>query len=421
MKILRNVGGYSLLTVLLMITVFTIICLAFIGYSYTTSKQSVTVENQTKSVAFAEMGISFVEAAINDIYQSNKDEIDDEILAEMENDLSNTDYTDLALEKMNDRLQTGLEMLFNLEENTFENNTIPDPIFVKNINSDETNPNIQIRDFKIVKNSDENNITLSFVSEGKDVKGDAVPLRANMVINITPNEEDEGGIHVGIGLPTFNSIPEPSASDCGFPKDCNSLLIKPILGIINPIITINLNKLIDKTIYSTENLIFNANLNSSENLKLHAIEEIIISDNMNNANNLLLETLSDLTLNGNTDFIGNSILYVGNNMTNNKHLNITGKTVALIEGNLNIKDKFDLASQAKMCVKGNVNIDNLEYITIDSDIGLIVKNKVFVNGSQYTEQISGIKTSPKDWEELCECQIPYSWDENVSNNVEYQY
>lgn len=427
MKTLKNESGYSLLSALLIITIFTIIFLAFVGYSFTTSKQNTTVEKQSKSVAFAEMGINYVEAAINDIYKSNKDDIDDEILAEMKSDVTDKDYTDLALDKMKTCIEQGLEDLFNLEENTFLNNSVPNPIYVKSINSDISNPNIIIRDFNLIKNSTDDKITISFVSEGKNVGGDNVQLQTEMEITITENEENDGGIHVGVVLPKFNSIIAPSGGYCDFPKNCDGLLIKPAAGLLESVIeflttiTDNINNTVNKTIFSTKGITLNGNLNSTESLKLHAVERILINDNMNNSNNLVLETLSNLTLNGNTDFLGNSTLYIGKSLTNNKHLNLTGDTVAFVEENLNINDKFNMSSNAKMCVKNNINIKDLSYITIDSDLGLIVKNKVFVNGRETTEQIAGIKTSENNWEELCECQIPYTWAKDISNNVDYQY
>ncbi|MEL4024536.1 hypothetical protein [Lysinibacillus endophyticus] len=63
-KYFYNDEGYSLLIVLLIISIFTILILSFIRISASTTKQNIIVEDNFKSAALAEMGVEFYTTAI---------------------------------------------------------------------------------------------------------------------------------------------------------------------------------------------------------------------------------------------------------------------------------------------------------------------------------------------------------------------
>lgn len=430
MKMLKNEDGYSLLTVILMMTIFTIIFLAFFSYSFNTVKQNKVVETQTQSVSLSEMGVSFFQTAITDIYEDKQSEVNNYILGEIAKDnpvKSNDDYTNLAINKMDELIRKGLKDQLGFDPAV-------DPHFINEINSDSS---YTIKDFHMDKDLLNNEIKINFNSIGKDGVEDA-PLRSDMTISVTSKTNNTGGINIGLKLPNFNQVQKPSG--------CISVVCGDLLDLIDGVLdwlVNNLNNVTNKTVYSTSGLSLgkNDNINSSENLSIHAVENINILGNVNSAVNLLLETQgnatfgsqlntsgnskvfikNDLTTNGNTDFLGSSLVYVGKDLINNKHLNLGGTSTTLIEGNAKINDKLNMSSSAKMCVKGNVEINNLSDININSNIGLIVKNKILVNGEEYLESITGVTTGKEHYEQICEPSLPYSWADGIHKNVNYSY
>lgn len=71
----KNEKGYALVTVLLTLTIFMVLALSFMGQSANSAKQNLAVEDKAKSTAMAEMGISYVELAVRNIYQEKLDEV----------------------------------------------------------------------------------------------------------------------------------------------------------------------------------------------------------------------------------------------------------------------------------------------------------------------------------------------------------
>jgi hypothetical protein len=75
----KNEEGYALLTVLLIITLFMVLFLAFTGQAFNTVKQNKIIEKSSQSVALAEMGVTYYEKAIQNVYFANITEIINEI------------------------------------------------------------------------------------------------------------------------------------------------------------------------------------------------------------------------------------------------------------------------------------------------------------------------------------------------------
>lgn len=68
---LKNQSGYALVTVLLIITIFMMLFLAFTGQAFNTVKQNQVIEKDSQSVALAEMGVTYYEKAIQNVYYAN--------------------------------------------------------------------------------------------------------------------------------------------------------------------------------------------------------------------------------------------------------------------------------------------------------------------------------------------------------------
>ncbi|WP_147532520.1 hypothetical protein [Bacillus marasmi] len=430
MKESSNENGYSLITILLFITIFTIIFLSFIGYSFNTVKHNKVVETQTKTVTLAEMGVSFIQTAITDIYHARQTEVDNYILAEIQKDnpvKTNDEYTNLAINKTATYLQEDIKNYLGYDPNV-------NPVLQKDINSDSA---YFINNFTINSDTDKNEIRISFDSTGTDGEKKS-PINSEMIIQLSPKMDNDSGIHLGIKIPNFNQILKPD----GCNSDVCGDLIELVDGVLDWIVN-NLNNVTNKTIYSTHGIDLdkNDNINSSENLKMHAVGTINIAGNMNNALNLLLETQSDaifgsqlrtegnsklfiknnMITQGNTDIDHNSLVYVGNDLTNNKHLNLKGDSSTYVEETAKVNDMLNISSNAKMCVKNNVELTNLSNINIDSSIGLIVNGKILLNGYEYKDSIRGVKVGPEIYNQLCEPTLPYEWAKEIENNVNYSY
>ena len=65
----KNEQGYALVSVLLIVTVFTIIFLSFMGQAFSSVKQNQMAEKTTRSVAAAEMGISYYQVTIQKLFK----------------------------------------------------------------------------------------------------------------------------------------------------------------------------------------------------------------------------------------------------------------------------------------------------------------------------------------------------------------
>ncbi|MGM0900251.1 MAG: hypothetical protein ACQEXB_03890 [Bacillota bacterium] len=114
---LENQDGYALVTVLLIITIFMMLFLAFTGQAFNTVKQNQLIEKNSQSVALAEMGVTYYEKAIQNVYYANITDIINDI-AELRQK-----QTDKLLEKEEEfqKLDAEVQQLY-LEGNGLDNN-----------------------------------------------------------------------------------------------------------------------------------------------------------------------------------------------------------------------------------------------------------------------------------------------------------
>src|SRR4051812_42312124 len=76
---LKNEQGYALVTVLVIIVVFMIISLSFMGQAFSSVKQNQVVEKKSRSVAAAEMGISYYQVEIQKAFEAKQQSVSDYI------------------------------------------------------------------------------------------------------------------------------------------------------------------------------------------------------------------------------------------------------------------------------------------------------------------------------------------------------
>ena len=75
MNNIKNEQGFALVSVLMILTILMVVSLSFMGQAANSIKQNQIVEDSSHSVAVAEMGVSYYEVAIQNIYEIKKEEI----------------------------------------------------------------------------------------------------------------------------------------------------------------------------------------------------------------------------------------------------------------------------------------------------------------------------------------------------------
>lgn len=86
-SILRNESGYTLVIVLLIITLFTVFTLSFMAISANTTKQNEVAERNIQSVTLAEMGITYFQQAISNSFETHKAGVINKIKLQRDDDI----------------------------------------------------------------------------------------------------------------------------------------------------------------------------------------------------------------------------------------------------------------------------------------------------------------------------------------------
>ena len=420
---LVNESGNSLLTVFLIITIFSILFLSFLGQSFSGVKQNQVVEKKSQSVALAEMGINYFQVALKDIYLANQDSVNTAVLEQIDIDnpeKSNDEYTNLAINKMSDAIKNGIKQEFGKDYNSY-------PLLKKDIASDAS---FSIKNLHIEEDTVTNEIRISFVSVGTEIEKSS-PLKMEMTIKVTPKAENPGGIKIDLDAVVFNNIQRPGLLD----------------SLIDSLLNLNSN-LFNKTLYALGKLTLNgsASANTLTNVKLHSGNDLTIGDEVIYAENLFIETNGKLNINGpftvgNTAGESSNILVNGNLDTDAGDLTLNNNTFAFIGGNLNLGSALILKDQSFAYVDGNLvgkNSDDKK-VTVGSGCKLCVKGnlstsplnvevgaKLIVSG-QITKGFTGDPTgvasniSGEKFKKLCEADLPYEWVNTLENDIDYNY
>ncbi|MEH7255814.1 hypothetical protein V7111_27275, partial [Neobacillus niacini] len=237
---MKNEQGYTLVTVLLTITVFMVVFLSFVGQSFSSVKQNQVVEKQSKSVTIAEMGISYYQIMVQNLYTSYKPTATNTVKTTIEQDRTaktlktSTEYSNQAAALMKEYIKQELNKEINAK-----------PI--------EGKPNSS---FKIVEKnyftSTDNKILLKIM--GSD-QGKNTTLSTEMTLGILPTINgltSSGGTNTNT-LPTFNTIPKPVISnpECKDSSTIKSTCTQYLMEVPNTI-SENFNGLAGKTIYAID-------------------------------------------------------------------------------------------------------------------------------------------------------------------------
>jgi hypothetical protein len=369
MNIEKNEHGYALLSVLLIVTLFMIFFLSFMGQAFSSVKQNQAIEKHSQSVALAEMGIKHYQVAVQNLYSANLATVSNEVKQQISLDRqpgktlqSNAYYVGLGVSKMKTAIKNGL-----LNEK-----------LTVSIDG-KSNSNFSIHSIDYFETTKDNKILIKVVGEEN---GKKTILSSEM--NFAPDITGLSGSGSSIP-PSFNSISEPTVtSNCKDPLSvglCTSVLITSATKTFND----KLNNSSNRTIYSKGDLILNApsNANNMSYMSIHSDKSLTIGGNVQNATNVTIETI------GNLDIIGQFKLQSG--------------TTVLVNGNVNITKILKLETGSKMCVNGTIETKK----TQEKGGLLIVKSKV----------------SASDWASKCGTSgnIMVDWNDKVYNNVNYEY
>jgi hypothetical protein len=400
----NNEQGYALVSVLLVIIVFSIVFLSFIGQAFSSTKQNQHVEDKSKSLAAAEMGISFYSVVIQDTFETNQPIVESAVKDIMEGpDSASKNYKRVAAEEMAEKIEEVVPTIATPPNALFEISN-----FVATV--DPVNQNSHV-------------IEISFDVTGL-VEGKKTKLYADMTIDLGEIDDDGSSESTSTyNPPSLNtvSIPDPACtsfeSKKGPKKDtgCNEILVSQYVSPKN-----GGNGLSGKTIYSTGTVELSGNANHSIRLIVHAEGPVTVDKNMNNTSTFFLETKSDATFEGQISLNISSGLYIAGNLINltghqsdnGNHFTLSNSTVYV--GKSASLNKVSIDKKSLMCVEGNLTAYS---INADKE-NLYVMGDVTIHGVPSTKY----KVDKKTFFTKCGTYIPgefnITWDENIDTNLE---
>ncbi|MGD6959025.1 hypothetical protein ACQCWA_15475 [Rossellomorea aquimaris] len=404
---LKDEKGYALVTVLLIIVVFMVISLSFMGQSLNSVKQNRVVENNYQSVALAEMGISYYQLAVRNAYLSNQEGIVSQTQHQLETDrrnrVENTSeyYTGIIVSLMKQAIQSSLEN----EHQTLKIENRPDATYI-------------IQDVNIT--SESNDIIITFTSLGEE-EDETSKLSAEMKIPIkdlgsTDGEGSESDPSNASTLPDFNQIQEPKGlpDRCKNPPviydSCSEIFLAGSGSFFS-----NHNNLDDKLLYARGALMLGGNANNMSNTQIHTDGSMSMGKNMNNARNVFIEVKGATSFGGQLR-MDRSRVFVGGSMSVAGHLEVEDKSIIYVGGSAAVSKHLSIGSNSKMCVAGNLGASQL-----DIDGELYVKGSV--SGKVKSGQVTHVNHA--EFEKNCgepnsSAELTVEWGDIV-NKVEYSY
>lgn len=392
---MKNEQGYTLVTVLLLITISMIIFLSFVGLSFSSVKQNQVIEKNSKSVALAEMGISYYQIAIQNIYETNKQAVNNQVKATIETDRtanklnSETYYVNLGVTLMKEAIRQGLTSV----QSTVTLEGRPNSSF----SIQESNYYDVTKEKKIL-------LKIKGVENGKSTILSTELNFSPTIINL--NSASGTATYV---LPTINTIPVPTnvTITCKNPSTlsntCSQMLIDTLKTYSD-----NINGISNKVIYSSYSsgvFTINGNANSMTNMKIHTENSFFLGKNTNNASALLLETKGSATFEGQFRIDTASKLYIGDALTVNGHFELADNSIVYVGGNATIGGKLTVPSGSTMCVGGTLTVSKKQTISGNLIVKSIVGDTVF-------KQKCGIPSTPP---------LDITWGDRLVNNVQYEY
>ncbi|WP_044338448.1 hypothetical protein [Rossellomorea aquimaris] len=372
MNDLKNDKGYALVTVLLMMVVFMVISLSFMGQSFSSVKQNKEVEKDYQSVALAEMGVEYYEETVKNVLNS------------------------LEISGINDRADLENKVIGSLKNRDVIEEISTEAFF--RIPMDKTTANLS---------SDKSELVVEFESLGSSESKETT-LHTTMTIPLKtgPTSSKE--------LPDFNQILKPE----NLPPKCKNPPIiydscDEILVVGSGTFHQNHNNLDDKVIYTTGALTLDGNVNNMTNTYIHSDGSMSLGKNMNNASEVTLEVKGAMSFGGHLR-LDSSKVYVGGSMSLNGHMDIEDNSYTYVGGDVSISKHLTISTNSKMCVAGNLEAGRIQ-----------VEGKLFVKGSVRGDIKSGqpIYVNHTDFVKNCGVRssaqtLSIMWDD-ISTEVDY--
>ncbi|MCL6571833.1 MAG: hypothetical protein K6T88_09135 [Bacillus sp. (in: Bacteria)] len=413
----KNEQGYALVTVLLVVTVFMVLFLSFMGQAFSSVKQNQVLEKSSRSVAAAEMGLSYYQVAIQKNFESKQNAVSIFIQS---NSTLIANFKRHAAIKMAEELQ-----------NYFPIGTTQIPIPIEG----HPNASFLLKNFVAIAdpNPTSHKVNLSFNIVGTENMKEStlfakMSIDLDSIINLATVEGSTNYV-----LPSFNAIVKPTVL-C-LTLDCDTVYINGNGGFSG-----NNNIKDNQTIYTTGTLNFDGsgNENNKTNVKIHADGAITIHKNMNSAANVLIETKDSATFMQNVKISGTSKLLVNKTLTVNQHLELATNSFAYVGGygapvnngigtptfEATINNHLNILSSSKMCVYGDLKADQITVETSSTPPSkLIVFGKIFEgNLEKNNPNFNNIDTFKTECGSNLPPEFEIKWGDNVNtiiNDVDY--
>lgn len=425
MKKIMNERGYALVTVLLVIVIFMMLAFSFMGQATSSIKQNSVIEDNSQSVALAEMGIVYYEHAIRNVYETNHQKVIDEVKAEQQNDIQKNIphpddyYRQRAILKM----ETILKNKLNSITKTFEDN--PSASFT----SSGTISKIT------------NGLRIEFSSTGA-AENKQTTITAALIIDFTEwvkRDEDEGGSNeTGKPLPTGNEIKDPgklsscsknnkkedfTGSTCQIDgsvsyRNNDQLTFENSTFKVDGALTIgNMNKdIVNSTLYITGSM-QTENMNSLTKLRLHVSGSSVFGHfNGQGLTDSMIEiggsaTMQNIKLTRSQMFIGGAASIGQINDMVDSYIFVNSD--ATITG-------VNFGNNSTICINGTLSIGNINNNSNNT-------SKIYAKATNPRNKNGVITiTNPAEFKNVCGRntggESPISWgDSTITTEYDYQY
>ncbi|MBT2727058.1 hypothetical protein J7E63_08920 [Bacillus sp. ISL-75] len=401
-NLIKNEQGYALVTVLLILTVFMVVFLSFMGQAFSSVKQNQVVEKKSRSVAASEMGISYYQVELQKTFESKQQLVSDYI---RDQPLLIQNFKKEAAKKMAEVLQ-GTPIATPSNASYYMNNYI--------VTADP--------------NPSSNKVNISFNVVGSD-NNKKTTLFTKMSIDFTSIIDqatlDQNKNYV---LPTFETVKLTSGCTT---LDCDNVYING-----NGSFSGNNNIKDNQTIFTTGSLTFdgNGNENNITNVKIHSDGAFTNNKNMNSAANVIIETKGDAKFMQNVKISGTSKILVNKTLDVDQNLELANNSFVYVGGTdapttdpnykiATIDNNLNILSSSKMCVKGNLSVKKIDVASSSNPPSkLYVLGKVWEDGTLNTNYTVDTDTFTRECGTLIPPEFKIKWGDNVNtiiNSVDY--
>jgi type II secretory pathway pseudopilin PulG len=443
----KSEQGYALVSVLLIIVIFMILILSFMGQSFNSVKQNQLVEKSSQSVALAEMGISYYQTAVKNSYIANQENVNTSILQEINNSQNNGNDTGNGSGNGKGKgnnssnginIGIGTDLNINIGNgNSAGTSTKTAAEYAQDaVNSMKTYIQNDLSkvpaekafgtnaSFKLLSQDFSNNIVLTVqgAANGKTTTLSTEMILSPTVSGLDGSEESTPQLNISLSgvISAFDTILGPSLTNifCSInPSSIDNLnsSCKKISLTVDKTYTENVNNLSGTSdspfvIYSKNNLAVNGNANNMNYGQIHTDGNLTFGKNMNSASNITLETKKTANF-GSQLRLASSKLYANGDLNVDGHLSLDNSSFAVIGGNAVISKHLNITGGSKICVKGNLTASKLQ-----------VTGSLYVLGT-INGKPSNITT--QTFQDSCSSSNPNTaaieWGNEIFNKINYDY